>query len=62
MRAIISDGPIPTAIWLCAGDNKPANASSPVYKGGLTVRELLPWTPLSEPSSISDWFMELYVL
>jgi hypothetical protein len=41
MRAIVSDGPIPTAIWLCAGDNKPANATSPVYKGGLTVRLLL---------------------
>eukprot|EP01043_Picozoa_sp_COSAG02_P038999 COSAG02_NODE_3047_length_7477_cov_15.840201_10_plen_388_part_01 len=35
MRAIISDGPVPTAIWLCAGDNKPFNKSSPVYASGL---------------------------
>eukprot|EP01051_Picozoa_sp_SAG22_P013806 SAG22_NODE_1592_length_4045_cov_1.929802_1_plen_601_part_00 len=35
MQAILSDGPIPTAIWLCAGDGKPANRSSPVFRGGL---------------------------
>eukprot|EP01052_Picozoa_sp_SAG31_P032499 SAG31_NODE_3572_length_4115_cov_2.951693_3_plen_172_part_00 len=35
MRALISDGPIPTAIWLCAGDAKPANRTSPVFRGGL---------------------------
>ena len=33
---LMAHGPISTGIWLCAGDNKPANLSSPVYRGGLT--------------------------
>ena len=36
MSGLMAHGPISTGIWLCAGDNKPANLSSPVYRGGLT--------------------------
>jgi hypothetical protein len=36
MRAIFSDGSISTGIWLCGGDEKPANKSSHVFKGALT--------------------------